>query len=369
MASTVSSQRVVNFSPGPAVLPVPVLEQIRDEMLCLPGAGCSLLEVSHRDKAFLDILHGAEATLRTLLGIDDDYAVLFLQGGSRLQFSMVAANLLRGQANAAEYLVTGSWSKYAVAEASKEGAANVSWDGKGGNYSGLPEAGDIKVAGDSAYLYYCSNETIQGVQFPSEPACPASVPLVCDASSDFLSRALDVRKYGVLFACAQKNAGPSGVTVVIIRKDLLARGDAGLPGYLLYRNHAENDSSWNTPPTFAIYALGLVAKWLEGQGGLAAVEANNRRKAELLYQVIDSFPSFYQGHAAANCRSLMNVTFRLPSDALQAEFLQAAEAEGLCNLKGHRSVGGVRASIYNAMPTEGVTALADLMQQFAAGRA
>ncbi|WP_153559176.1 3-phosphoserine/phosphohydroxythreonine transaminase [Roseimaritima sediminicola] len=369
MATSTVEQRVYNFSAGPAVLPVSVLERIRDEMLCLPGAGCSLLEMSHRDKRFLEILHGAQAGLRELLSISDDYEVLFLQGGSRLQFSMIPVNFLRGSDAAAEYLLTGSWSKKAIDEAVKEGAANVAWDGKSSNYAALPQGGDYRVADDAAYLYYCSNETIQGVQFASEPDCPAGVPLVCDASSDFLCRPLDVAKYGVLYACAQKNAGPAGVTAVIIRKDLLSRGSDDLPGYLQYRNHAEADSEWNTPPTFAIYALGLVTEWLKEQGGLAAMESLNRRKSQLLYDCIDQFPEFYQGHAQADCRSLMNVTFRLPNDDLQAEFLARAADNELCNLKGHRSVGGIRASIYNAMPEAGVAALAELMRDFANQRA
>ncbi len=369
MASSASDQRVYNFSAGPAVLPVSVLERVRDEMLCLPGAGSSLLEMSHRDKRFLEIMHGAEAGLRRLLNISDDYAVLFLQGGSRLQFSMIPANLLRQTNATAEYLLTGSWSKKSIEEATKEGSARVAWDGKPGNYNALPGADELQIADDAAYLYYCSNETIQGVQFPTEPACPDSVPLICDASSDFLCRPLDIDRYGILYACAQKNAGPAGVTAVIIRKDLLATGSADLPGYLLYRNHAENDSEWNTPPTFAIYVLGLITQWLESEGGLPAIEARNREKSRMLYDVVDKFPQFYQGHAEPAARSMMNVTFKLPNDELQAAFLAEAAEHQLCNLKGHRSVGGIRASIYNAMPTEGVAALAALMDDFAAKQA
>lgn len=348
-------------------MPVSVLEQARDELLCLPGAGCSVMEMSHRDKRFIEILHTAEADIRQLLSISDDYAVLFLQGGSRLQFSMVPANLLRGSGKTAHYLITGSWSKKAIEEAPKEGPVDKVWDGSGNKYSSLPADTDYQVPGDSAYLYYCSNETIQGVQFPTEPTGPEGVPLVCDASSDFLCRPLDVSRYGILYACAQKNAGPAGVTVVIIRRDLLAAGSEDLPGYLLYRNHAENDSEWNTPPTFAIYMLGLVAKWLRNDiGGLAAMEKRNREKAALLYDVIDQHSDFYQGHASRDCRSLMNVTFRLPDDETQARFLAGAAERQLDGLKGHRSVGGIRASIYNAMPREGVETLADFMRSFAA---
>lgn len=364
--ATAVSQRTFNFSPGPAVLPVPVLEELRDEMLCLPGAGCSLLEMSHRSKPFLSILHDAENSLRSLLGIGDDHAVLFLQGGARLQFSMVPANLLRGSGKPAQYLLTGSWGKSSLAEAVKEGQADVIYDAKGTNYDRVPEPSDYQGSPDAAYLYYCSNETIQGVQYPQEPECPAGVPLVCDASSDFLCRPLEINRYGVLFACAQKNAGPAGVTVVVIRRDLLNRASSDLPGYLLYRNHAENDSEWNTPPAFAIYALGKVARWIRDEiGGLKAMQEHNRRKAAMLYDVIDAHPNFYQGHAQPQCRSLMNVTFRLPSDELQASFLAEAKSQGLESLAGHRSVGGIRASIYNAMPTDGVAELAKFMGEFA----
>jgi phosphoserine aminotransferase len=367
MATSTTAQRTYNFSPGPAVLPVSVLEELRDEMLCLPGAGCSLLEMSHRDKQFLDILHGAEATLRSLLKISDDYAVLFLQGGARFQFSMIPANLLRGTGKTAEYLLTGSWGKYALAEAVKEGNAKAIFDAKATNYNVVPTAADYQASPDAAYLYYCSNETIQGVQFPREPECPDGVPLVCDASSDFMCRPVEMERYGILYACAQKNAGPAGVTVVIIRRDLLERASDSLPGYMNYRNHAENDSEWNTPPTFGIYALGKIAKWIAGEmGGLEAMRRHNVEKAGLLYDTIDAFPGFYQGHAETACRSLMNVTFRLPNDELQAAFLSGAKAQDLDNLAGHRSVGGIRASIYNAMPIDGVSALAQYMKDFAA---
>lgn len=369
MSAQAVDQRVHNFSPGPAALPVPVLQQAQEELLCLPGAGCSVMELSHRDKRFLDILHGAEAGIRQLLDVSDDYAVLFLQGGARLQFSMIPANLQRGSGKKSQYLLTGSWGKKAIEEAEKEGEVEIIWDGKANNYNAVPTAGDYQAAGDAAYFYYCSNETIQGVQFPEEPQCPDSVPLVSDASSDFLCRPLDVSRYGILYACAQKNAGPAGVTVVIIRKDLIDRGSRDLPGYLQYRNHAENDSEWNTPPTFAIYMLGLVTQWLTAQGGLSAMHAMNREKAGLLYDVIDAHADFYKGHAEPSSRSLMNVTFRLPDDAAQAAFLSEAASHGLHSLKGHRSVGGIRASIYNAMPREGVETLAAFMRDFAAKHA
>ena len=367
MSATATAQRVFNFSAGPAVLPVSVLQEAQEELLCLPGAGASVLEISHRSQRFVDILHDAEATLRSLLGISDDYAVLFLQGGSRLQFSMIPANLLRGSGKTAEYMVTGSWGKKALDEAPKEGDVRVVYDAKESNYNHVPDPSQYQVSDDAAYLYYCSNETIQGVQFRSEPECPSSVPLVSDASSDFLSRPVPVDRYGVLYACAQKNAGPAGVTVVVIRRDLLDRGNKDLPGYLQYKNHAEADSEWNTPPTFAIYMLGKVAHWIaDSVGGLDAMYQQNQEKAKLLYDVIDNHGEFYQGHARPEDRSLMNVTFRLADDGLQSKFLAGAAEHNLANLKGHRSVGGIRASIYNAMPREGVETLASFMKDFAA---
>ena len=283
MSATATAQRVFNFSAGPAALPLPVLQQVQEEMLCLPGAGASVLEISHRSKTFVEISQDAEATIRSLAGISDDYAVLFLQGGSALQFSMIPANLLRGTEKTAQYVLTGSWGKKAIAEAKKEGNVEAVYDAKDSNYDHVPSTGDFTVSDDAAYLYYCSNETIQGVQFPQSPTCPASVPLVTDASSDFLSRPLGIEKYGIVYACAQKNAGPAGVTVVIIRRDLLDRGSENLPGYLNYRNHANADSMWNTPPTFAVYVLGKVARWLaEDVGGLEAMEKQNCEKSQVL---------------------------------------------------------------------------------------
>ena len=363
---TANDQRAYNFSAGPAVLPESVLEEVRDEMLCLPGARSSLLEMSHRDKQFVDLLHDAENSIRSLLGVSDDYAVLFLQGGAALQFSMIPANLVRGTDRSAAYIQTGSWGKKAIAEAKKEGHVNVVYDASESNFDHTPSASDYSVSDDAAYLYYCSNETIQGVQFASEPECPIGVPLVCDASSDFLSRPLDIDRYGIVYACAQKNAGPAGVTVVIIRRDLLDVGSDSLPGYLNYNNHAKADSEWNTPPTFAIYVLGKVAKWLTTDvGGLVAMEEANRAKAALLYDAIDGSNGFFTGHAQKDSRSMMNATFTLPSDELQAQFLSQAADHNFVNLKGHRSVGGIRASIYNAMPSEGVSGLAQFMQDFA----
>lgn len=358
-------KRVYNFSSGPAVLPLKVLQQAQAEMLSLPGVGSSVLEISHRSNEFVAILQEAKANLKQLLNIPDDYTTLFLQGGSRLQFSMIPMNLLRGQREAAEYVITGSWGKSALAEAVREGKVRVVWDGKETNYDRLPKADELQVNPKAAYVHITSNETIQGVQFPSEPETNGA-PLVCDSSSDIFYRPLNVNKYGLLYACAQKNAGPAGVTVVVIRNDLLERSSDDLPGYLNYKNHAKEDSMWNTPPCFAIYMFNLITRWLLNDiGGLAKMHELNKQKAKLLYDVVDGSSGFYQGHAQPDVRSLMNVTFRLPSAELEKKFVSEAEQHDLYTLKGHRSVGGMRASIYNAMPIEGVTALRDFMQDFA----
>jgi phosphoserine aminotransferase len=362
--STSMTKRVFNFSSGPAVLPEPVLAEAQRDLLALPGVGASILEISHRSETFEKIIADAEANLRQLLGIPDDYAVLMLQGGARLLFSMIPMNLLGGGRRLCNYLVTGSWSKYAAQEAVKFGEANVVWDGKATNYDRLPANSDLRIDPRAAFLYYAANETIQGVQFGGEPQA-GDVPLVCDASSDFLSRPVDVRKYGVLYACAQKNAGPAGVTIVIMRKDLLSRSSETLPGYLNFQIHAEAKSLWNTPPTFPIYIVMLVTKWLLNDiGGLAKMEALNRTKARLLYDVLDASGGFYKGHSQPQCRSMMNVSFRLPTDELTKKFVDGAEKEGMTDLKGHRSVGGIRASIYNAMPVAGVEKLRDYMVAF-----
>lgn len=358
--ATVTSQRIFNFSAGPAVLPVPVLETIRDEMLCFGDAGASILEISHRSAQFGVVLADAKRRLTELLAVPETHEVIFLQGGSRLQFSMIPMNLL-GAGQTADYVVTGTWGKKAVGEARKVGDINVIWDGKDTNYDRLPT--ELALTSNSAYTYYTSNETIQGVQFLSEPET-GSAPLICDASSDFMCRPLPVEKYGMIYACAQKNAGPAGVTVVIVKKDLLERSNDQLPGYCNYQEHANSDSMFNTPPTFGIYVVGLVAKWLEEQGGLGVIEQRNRDKSKLLYDVIDA-GDFYTGHAQPADRSLMNVTFTLPNETLQDAFIAGAAQRGLHSLKGHRSVGGIRASIYNAMPTEGVQALRDFMADFA----
>ena len=364
MSVTTTAERVYNFSAGPAVLPLAVLKRIQEELLVLPGCGASILEISHRGTPFLEILEQATQRLRRLLSISDDYEVLFLQGGSRLQFSMVPANLLRGSDVAAEYVLTGSWGQKAMAEAQKEGPVHVAWDGKSTRYDRLPAAGALQIDDQAPFVHLTSNETIQGVQFHDEPGT-AGVPIVCDASSDFLSRPLELERYGLIYACAQKNAGPAGVTLVIIRKDWLDRGQDTLPGYMNYRLHAEESSLYATPNTFGIYVFGLVAQWLLDEvGGLAAMHRQNQEKADLLYSVIDESPDFYVGHARPDSRSLMNVTFCLADDRLQSDFIKQAADKQLAALTGHRSVGGIRASIYNAMPVAGVAALRDFMIDF-----
>lgn len=358
------NQRVYNFSAGPAVMPLPVLEKIQEEMLCLPGVGASVMEISHRSEAFKAILAAAEANLRSLLAIPDNYEVLFLQGGSRLQFSMIPMNLLSPEQPSADYLVTGSWGKHALAEANKHGDMKCVWNGAETNFDRLPEPAKIKHTPNAAYLHYTSNETIQGVQFP-EPVDAGETPLVCDMSSDFLHRPIDVAKFGLIYACAQKNAGPAGVTVVIVRKDLIDDVNEDLPGYLRYQNHAAADSMMNTPPTFAIYVLKLITEWIQKDiGGLAKMHELNCGQAKLLYDMLDANPEFYEGHAQKDCRSLMNVTFRLPSKELTQKFLSEAAEKELTALAGHRSVGGIRASIYNAMPTSGVECLRNFMEEF-----
>jgi phosphoserine aminotransferase len=365
-------ERVFNFSPGPAVLPISVLQEVQRDLLALPGVGMSVLEISHRGETFDKILAEAQDNLRKLLEIPSHYEILFLQGGALLQFSMVPMNLLRGQNKPADYIVTGSWGKKALQEATLEGAARAAWDGASTKYDHLPSADEIEFSPEAAYVHFTSNETIQGVQWPSDPPLSvhaASPPLVCDASSDFLSRPIPIERFGLIYACAQKNAGPAGVTVVIVRNDLLERCPKSLPGILNYRTLAENDSRYNTPPVFGIYVVMLVTRWLLGEiGGLARMAEINAAKAKLLYEVLDESQGFYAGHARPDCRSLMNVTFRLPDAETEKAFLRGAEERSLHQLKGHRSVGGIRASIYNAMPTEGVERLCDFMRQFRSAR-
>jgi phosphoserine aminotransferase len=345
-------------------LPLGVLERARDEMLSLPGVGMSVLEISHRSPAFDRILEDTLQALRQLLGIGDDYEVLLMQGGASLQFSMVPMNLLRSRQGAADYILTGTWGQTGAKEARREGKVHVAWDGGATAYDRLPAASEIQLSANAEYVHVTSNETIQGVQWKHDPES-GGAPLVCDCSSDFMSRPIDVSKYGLIYACAQKNAGIAGVTVVIMRKDLLERSRDDLPTMLDYRTYAKNGSRPNTPPVFAVYVLGLVCQWLrDGVGGLAAMNRHNVAKAKLLYDVLDASGGFYAGHARPECRSDMNVTFRLPDETLEKAFIKGATERRLIDLKGHRSVGGIRASIYNAMPLSGVESLRDYMLEF-----
>jgi phosphoserine aminotransferase len=359
-----TQKRIHNFSAGPAVLPEPAIEEAQKNLLALPGVGMSVMEISHRSKVADEIFAVTDANLRQLLHLPEDYKILFLQGGASLQFSMVPMNLLRGEGRTADYVVTGSWGEKAVKEAQKEGSTKVVWTGKNDSFVRVPALGEMQLDPNAVYVHFTSNETIQGVQFQSEIETNG-IPLVCDASSDILSRPIDIRRYGLIYAGAQKNMGPAGLTLVIIRADLLEKCADKLPSVLSYKVHADNNSVYNTPPVFAIYITMLVTKWLvEEIGGLEKMEVLNRRKAGLLYQAIDASEGFYRGHSQPDCRSLMNVTWRLPNEDLEKEFVSEAKKRGLDGLKGHRSVGGIRASIYNAMPEEGVQALREFMLEF-----
>ena len=356
-----TTTRVFNFSAGPAVLPLGVLEEAQRDLLSLPGVGMSILEVSHRSKPFEDILAGCEADLRTIGGIPENYRVLFLQGGASLQFSMVPMNLLTA-GSSADYIVTGSWSQKAVKEAKRVGGVKIAATTEGENFTRVPQQRELQLDPGAAYVHYTTNNTIFGTEFQYLPDT-GTIPLVADASSDIFSRPLDVSKYALIYAGAQKNLAPAGVTLVIIRDDMLKRTPASLPTMLQYGVHAENNSMYNTPPVFAIYIMRLVAAWLLKQGGLSEMDRRNRRKADKLYAAIDR-TGFYRGHATKESRSRMNVTFRLPTEELEKTFAKEATAAGLDGLKGHRSVGGMRASIYNAFPEDGIDALVQFMAEF-----
>ena len=358
-------QRLHNFAAGPAVLPVPVLEEIQRNLISLPGVGMSILEISHRSATFESILAQAEADIRSLASIPSKYKVLFLQGGASMQFSMVPMNLLTPGATA-DYIDSGSWAEKALKEAKKVGTVNVAATTKSESYSRVPRQAELMLTPGAAYVHLTSNNTIEGTEYKELPSV-GDVPLVNDTSSDMFSRPIDVARHGLIYAGAQKNLGPSGVTLVIIREDLLARSQKSLPTMLNYAVQAENGSMYNTPPNFAVYTLGLVVKWLTAQGGLPAIAAINERKAAKLYAEIDR-TGFYRGTAHKDCRSLMNVTFRLATEELEKQFVKESTAAGLDGLKGHRSVGGMRASIYNAFPEAGVDALVAFMHEFEAKR-
>lgn len=352
--------RAYNFSAGPAVLPLPVLEQARDELVDWRG-GMSVMEVSHRGKAFIAVAEQAEADLRELLSIPAEYQVLFLQGGATGQFAAVPLNLAQPGAGA-DYVHTGHWSQRAIAEARRFVTVHIAADEAASNYSTVPDPSALELRRDAAYVHYTPNETIGGVEFPYIPATGA-VPLVADMSSTLLSRPLEVTRFALIYAGAQKNIGPAGITVVIVRNELLGRARPGTPAVFDYRAMADAASMLNTPPTFGWYVAGLVFQWIRREGGLGAMAERNRAKAEALYAAIDASP-FYSNPVARHCRSWMNVPFRLARPELDQTFLAESAAAGLANLAGHRSVGGMRASIYNAMPAAGVTALIEFMREF-----
>jgi phosphoserine aminotransferase len=353
--------RIFNFSAGPAVLPLEVLQEAQRDLVALPGVGMSVLEISHRSKPFDDIIQGCEADMRTLAKIPSNYKVLFLQGGASLQFSMVPLNLLPA-GGSADYILTGTWSQKAVKEAKRVGTVKIAASTEAEHFARVPKQEELTLDPSAAYVHMTSNNTIYGTEFHWLPET-GTVPLVSDMSSDIFSRPIDVGKHALIYAGAQKNLAPAGVTLAIIREDLLQRSPSTLHTMLSYAVHAENGSLYNTPPVFPIYVMRLVMTWLLKNGGLEAVETANKKKADTLYAEIDR-TGFYRGHAAKDSRSRMNVTFRLPSEDLEKTFAKEATAAGLDGLKGHRSVGGMRASIYNAFPEAGVHALVDFMREF-----
>ncbi len=354
---------IYNFSAGPAVLPRDVLQQAREELLDWNGSGMSVMEMSHRGKEFMGIAAAAEADLRSLLSIPENYKVLFLQGGAHLQFAMIPLNLLCDKISV-DYVNTGEWSKKAIAEAKKFAKVNIVASGADQNFINVPAFETWKCDPAAAYLHYTSNETIGGVEFNWIPES-GDVPLVADMSSNILSRPVDVSRYGLIYAGAQKNIGPAGLCIVIVREDLIGKVTPGMPTMLDYKIHADNDSMYNTPPTFGIYMAGLVFSWLKRNGGLVQMEQLNIRKANLLYDAIDASNGFYNCPVVRSDRSRMNVPFTLKDASLDGEFLKQADQHGLLQLKGHRSVGGMRASIYNAMPLEGVQTLVEFLTHFA----
>jgi len=360
-------KRIYNFSAGPAILPEEALLEAQKDLFALPGVGMSILEISHRSKTY-DAIHAeAKEGLKKLLDIPDDYQILFLQGGASLQFSMVPLNLMPPK-NKADYISTGSWSKKAIKEAKRVGIVNVAAtteEGEGDKkfFKRIPKQSELKLDPDAAYVHFTSNNTIFGTQWHKEPEV-GNVPLICDASSDILHKKIDVKKYGLIYAGAQKNMGPAGITLVIMRKDLLERSQDSLHTMLNYKTHAENDSLYNTPTTFAIYIIMLVTRWLLKNGGLNKMYDVNNHKADLLYKCIDESNGYFKGHAEKDSRSLMNVTFNLATADLEKKLIDEATKAGFNGLKGHRSVGGLRASIYNAFPTKGVEDLVAFMKDF-----
>ncbi len=354
-------ERVYNFSPGPATLPYTVLQEAARDIVNYHDTGIGLIELSHRSREFMEVAEQTEALIRELLAVPKNYKILFLQGGASSQFFMIPMNLL-GNGKKATYLNTGTWSKKAIKEARLFGDIEVAFSSEAESFNRVPDADEYQVDPASEYLYFVSNNTIYGTQFREFP--DTDTMLVCDMSSDILSRPVDVSRFGIIFAGAQKNMGPAGVTVVIIRDDLLDRAPDNVPTMLRYKTHADKGSMFNTPPCFAIYCVGRVMQWLKDLGGVEAIAAMNEDKAALLYQAIDA-TDFYRGHAEPASRSLMNISFNLPTPELEQQFIAEAAAEGLNGLKGHRSIGGCRASIYNAFPREGVEKLVSFMEDFA----
>jgi phosphoserine aminotransferase len=356
------TKRVLNFNPGPAALPLEVLQQAQAEMLDYKGTGMSVMEISHRSKEFEAIVSETQKDLRDLMKIPENYKILFLQGGASLHFAMVPMNF-RPAGASADYIVTGTWSKKAFKESQKLGSSKAAANLEGENFNRLPTQSELKLDPKAAYLHFTSNETIHGVEYTNEPVPPAGIPLICDSSSDFVSRPVDVSKYAMIYAGAQKNAGPAGVVVAIIREDLLEKVPANLPNLLDYKALAEENSLLNTPPCWSIYIVGLVLKWVKGIGGLEGMAKRNQTKALLVYKAIDESGGFYKGHAKSD-RSVMNITFRLPSEQLEEQIAGEAKKRDMIGLKGHRSVGGMRASLYNATTVEAAQDLVNLMKEF-----
>ncbi|MFN3372192.1 MAG: 3-phosphoserine/phosphohydroxythreonine transaminase [Chloroflexus sp.] len=353
-----------NFNPGPAALPPEVIARAQAELADYHGTGMSILEMSHRSKEYEAINAAAEANLKALLGLGDDYRVLFMQGGASMQFALIPLNFLP-TGSVAEYIITGSWGEKAYEEAQRIGNARLLTSTKTDGYRSLPDTGLFTPDPAAAYLHITTNETIQGVQWPADLPDVGPAPLVADMSSDFLARPFPAHRFALIYAGAQKNLGPAGVTVVVIRQDLIERGRKDLPVIMRYATFAKNNSLYNTPPVFAVYMVNLVLEWIKEQGGLAAMAERNARKAAMVYEAIDISNGFYVGHAAPEARSLMNVTFRLPSAELEKQFLSDAQAAGMVGLAGHRSVGGIRASLYNAVSLDSAAALASFMREFA----
>jgi phosphoserine aminotransferase len=354
---------VFNFNAGPAMLPPAVLEQVRGELRDYHGTGMSIMEMSHRSKEFEALNAQAEAAFKRLLGVGDGYRVVFVQGGASTQFAMLPMNFLAPGATA-DYLITGAWAEKALEEASALGTARVAASTKDGGYRRVPNPDEISLSAEPAYVHLTSNETIQGTQWHSFPDVGGR-PLVADMSSDILSRPIDANRFTLIYAGAQKNLGPAGVTAVLLRESWLARANKNVPTMLRYATHVKNNSLYNTPPSFGVYVLNLVLQWIEATGGLTAMAERNARKARLVYDAIDRSGGFYRGHAEPGSRSQMNVTFRLPSEALEKQFVAESQAAGMVGLAGHRSVGGIRASLYNAVPPEACQALASFMNDFA----